>query len=457
MEKTFREENRPKMKRHLSPTKVMIIGYAVIIIVGALLLCLPIATRDRVATPFVDALFTSTSASCVTGLVVFDTATYWSGFGQGVILFLIQIGGLGFITMAMSILLLSNRKIGLKQRILMQESISAPQTGGIVRLTIFVLRVTAIVEIAGAAILSIDFIPRFGWAKGIYCAFFHSISAFCNAGFDLMGGTYGRFSSVTAFTGNPLVVITLSVLIIFGGLGFFVWQDLNEHKFKWKRYKLQTKMVIAFSAFLIIVPAVFFFFAERTNPEFVSNGIGQRILASLFQAVTPRTAGFNTVSLTALSDKSQFLTIVLMLIGGSPGSTAGGMKTTTVVVLLLCVVSSLRKREHVELYDRRIDDAIVKRSVTILTLYLFLAISGTMAISALDELPLLTAMFEAASAIGTVGLSFGATPTLCAASHIILMFLMFFGRLGGLTMLYAVTNRAGAVPSRLPLENIAVG
>lgn len=441
----------------LTPTKIIVYGYLAIILIGALLLCLPISSANWNFTPFLDALFTATSATCVTGLVVYDTAMHWSIFGQLVILTLIQIGGMGFITMAIMIAVISKKRIGLKSRFLMQESIAAPQMGGIVRLTRFVFTVTLIVEGVGALLLASRFVPVFGLVKGLYYGVFHSISAFCNAGFDLMGTYSGPYSSLTAFAGDPVVNFTIMFLIVFGGLGFFVWENLWLHRKDRHHFSLQTKVVLLTTAVLILIPAIMLFWNEGARLTSAHVPLGTRLQASLFQAVTLRTAGFNTIDLAALAPNSHLLMIILMLIGGSPGSTAGGIKTTTVVVLLLCLRASIRHEDSLECFGRRVDNGVLKSAVTIVTSYMLLFLFGAMAISQFDGIPLLGSLFETASAIATVGLTLGFTTTLGAASHIILIFLMFFGRVGCLTLLYAIVESQINSLSRMPLEKIAVG
>ena len=316
----------PHKKKKLTSFQIIILGFLGVILLGTVFLMLPVSTRAGTATPFSDALFTSTSAVCVTGLVMHDTATYWSFFGQVVILFLIQIGGLGVITVAASFAMISGKKISLMQRSTMQEAIAAPKVGGIVRLTNFMIRTTLAIELLGTIIMAPVFCRDFG-VKGLWVALFHSVSAFCNAGFDLMGTTEA-FSSLTGYASEPVVNLTIMSLIIIGGIGFLTWDDLRANRLHWQKYRMQSKVILCTTAVLLIVPAIYFFFFEFSALE-----PGKRILCSLFQSVTPRTAGFNTVDLTSLRESGQAIIILLMLIGGSPGSTAGGMKTTTVAVL----------------------------------------------------------------------------------------------------------------------------
>ena len=422
-----------------------------LILTGTLLLSLPFASRKAGSAEWLDCLFTATSAVCVTGLVVQDTASFWTPFGQAVILALIQIGGMGVVTAAVSLAFLSGRKIGLMQRGVMQESISAPQLGGIVRLTRFIVLTSLGMEAAGALLLLPAMIPRFGIGPGIWRAVFHAVSAFCNAGFDLMG--FGApFSSLTGFSRDPWVNIPVMLLITAGGIGFLVWNDLKEHGFRWKQYRLQTKAALVTSACLILLPALWFFFFETEQLP-----AEERILPSLFQSVTLRTAGFNTMDLNGISRTGQALMIVCMLVGGSPGSTAGGMKTTTAAMLLITAFAVFRRRDHVTLWGRRIADDTVRQAVAILMMYVLLFFVSGMVISRTEGLPLMSCLFETASAIGTVGLSLGITPGLSAASRLILILLMFLGRVGGLTLIYAAQSVRKTSQSTIPLEKITVG
>ena len=437
-------------KRKLSSSQIILFGFAGVILVGTLLLLLPFATNSGQSASFWDALFTSTSAVCVTGLIVQDTATYWSGFGQSVILLLIQIGGMGVITVAAAITMASGKKISLMQRSTMQDAISAHQVGGIVRFTGFILKGIVIFELLGALALMTVFIPDYG-VKGIWLAVFHSISAFCNAGFDLMG-TKSPYSSLTSYAAHPVVNITVMLLIVIGGIGFLSWQDIWQNGIHMKRYRMQSKVILATTGILLVVPAIYFFFFE-----FAAEPVGKRIWLSLFQSVTPRTAGFNTADLTALSETGQTLTIGLMLIGGSPGSTAGGMKTTTAAVLIACAVAVFHRRENGRFFGRRIADDTVKNALTVFLMYISLFLLGGMIISRVEGLPILTCLFETASAIGTVGLTLGITPGLHLVSRLILISLMFLGRIGGLTLIFATLSANKNTLSKLPLEKITVG
>ncbi len=435
----------------LSSFQVILLGFAAVILIGAFLLMLPISSKDGVVTPFSDTLFTSTSAVCVTGLIVQDTATYWSYFGQAIILILIQIGGLGVVTVAASVSMLAGRKIGLGQRSTMQEAMSAPSVGGIVRLTWFILKGVLIIEAIGMLVMLPVFCIDHG-ARGIWMAVFHSVSAFCNAGFDVMGEFSGQYSSLTAYAANPVVSIVIMLLIIIGGIGFLTWEDVFLHKWHIKKYRTQSKVILATSGILILVPALYFFFFE-----FGGYTLGERILLSLFQAVTPRTAGFNTANIATIGEIGLLIMMFLMIVGGSPGSTAGGMKTTTLAVLFASATSVFRKRENAQMFKRRIVDDTVKHASAIFLLYILLFLSGGVVISAIEGLPLLTCLYETASAIGTVGLSLGITPSLGIVSRIIVIGLMFFGRVGGLTLIYATFGGTQKNISKLPIDKITVG
>ena len=438
-------------KRRLSSFQIIILGFAGVILLGALLLMLPISATARCVTPFHEALFTATSAVCVTGLVVQDTGSYWSVFGQAVILTLIQIGGLGVVTVAASFALLSGRRISLMQRSIMQDAISAPKVGGIVRLTRFILRGTFLIELIGALAMLPVFCRDYGW-RGIWMAVFHSISAFCNAGFDILGTNNNLYPSLTGYVQNPVINITIMLLIITGGIGFLTWDDICENKLHFHRYRMQSKVIVIVTLVLIVLPALFFFFAD-----FGALPLGERIQAALFQSVTPRTAGFNTVDLSAMSGASLGVMILLMLIGGSPGSTAGGMKTTTLAVLLANAAATFRRRDSAQFFGRRLDCGAVKTAATILTMYLALFFGGGVFISIYENLPLSSCLYEAASAVGTVGLTLGITPQLHIPSQMVLIALMYLGRVGGLTLIYAALSGKKISNAKLPLEEITVG
>ncbi len=438
-------------KRHLTSFQIITLGFAGVILVGALLLMLPISSKNGQVTPFNQAVFTSTSAVCVTGLVVQDTASYWSAFGQGIILVLIQIGGLGVVTVGVCFALLSGKKISLMQRSTMQDALSAPKMGGIVRFTWFILKVTFAVELIGALVMMPVFCNDYG-VKGIWMAVFHSISAFCNAGFDILGTPDAPYRSLTSYMDNPVINITIMFLIVFGGIGFLTWEDIRTNRLHFKKYRMQSKVILVITAVLILVPAVYFFFFEFSQFD-----TDKRVLSSLFQAITPRTAGFNTADLTKLSGVGSAFIIALMLIGGSPGSTAGGMKTTTFAVLIANAFAVFRNKEDAHFFGRRIESGTVKNASTILVMYIALFLGGALVISSVEGLPIGVCFFETASAVGTVGLSLGITADLGVISQIVLIILMFLGRVGGLTLIYAAFSAKTKSLSKLPPEKITVG
>ena len=437
-------------KPRLTSFQIILLGFLAVILLGAALLALPMASRGERASGL-DALFTATSALCVTGLVVRDTARSWTLFGKAVILILIQVGGLGVVTMATLLTAMAGKRIGLRQRSVLQESVAAPRLGGILRYTRFILRATLALEAAGAAALFPTFARAYGIRRGALFAVFHAVSAFCNAGFDLMGET-AAFSSLMAYRANAAVNVAVMVLIVLGGVGFGTLDDARTHGLALRRYRLQSKLALVTSLILILLPAAWYY-------RFELGGLsgGERVLASLFQSVTTRTAGFNTVDYAAMSETGQLLTILLMLIGGSTGSTAGGMKTTTLAVLLLSAVAVFRRKPNPTAFGRTIGTEALRAASAILTAYLtlFLAASGVM--SRVEGLPLMTAMFETASAIGTVGLTLGVTPNLGTVSKIMLIFLMYFGRVGGLTLIFAALPKDGNTLAKYPEENVNVG
>ena len=438
-------------KKHLSSFQLIILGFASVILLGAIILMLPVSSAEGVITPFNQTLFTSTSAVCVTGLAVLDTGSYWSVFGQVVILLLIQIGGLGVVTVAVSVFMLSGRKISLMQRSTMQNAISAHKVGGIVRLTKFILKGTLFIEMAGALALLPVFYHDFG-RKGIWMAVFHSISAFCNAGFDILGTPANPFPSITAYAGNPIVNVVIMFLIIAGGIGFLTWEDICINKTHFRKYHIQSKIILVTTALLIVLPAVFFFFSDFTHLS-----VGKRLLASAFQAVTPRTAGFNTMDISKMTEVSKAMIIILMLVGGSPSSTAGGMKTTTIAVLILNAFATFGREPETEVFGRRFDNTVVKNAATIAILYFFLFFTGGIAISQIEHVALSDCLFETASAVGTAGLTLGITTELGLVSHLILVVLMYLGRVGGLTLIYAAISVKIQSGAKRPLDKITVG
>ena len=440
-----------KLLKKLSTFQIIILGFALVILAGSILLMLPFASGTGEGASFESALFTATSAVCVTGLVVRDTASSWTPFGQAVILLLIQIGGLGVVTIAAFIETLAGKKLSILESDMVENSISAFQIGGMAQMTRFILKMVFCVELAGALVMMPVFCKDFG-LSGVWMSVFHSVSAFCNAGFDLMGTHSGAFSSLTSYSANPGVVLPVCLLIVIGGIGFLTWYDILINKTHFRKYQMQSKVVLVTTAALILLPTVLYFFWEYS-----SFSAGERFSLSLFQAITPRTAGFNTADLTKMTGAGTALMIVLMLIGGSPGSTAGGMKTTTVAVLFANSFTVFRRKKNTELFGRRLEDSVIRSAATLLMLYLLLMLSSGIVISLVEDLPVGTCLFETASAIGTVGLTLGITPSLGLVSHIILILLMFFGRVGGLTMIYAALFTRRAEVSRRPVGKINVG
>ena len=442
-------------RRHVSQTQFIAYGFFCVVITGTLLLMLPFASRDGQSEPFLNCLFTATSASCVTGLVVADTWSQWSLFGQLVILTMIQIGGLGFITVGVFISIVLRRKIGLKERGLMMESVNTLQIGGVVRLAKKIIIGTCIFEGTGAVLLAIRFIPQFGFFRGLFYGIFHSISAFCNAGFDLMGGQT-PYSSFVAYYDDWLVNFVIMSLIIIGGIGFIVWDDLSRNKLHFRKYMLQTKIVLVTTAILVFGGGLLFYLLER-NHLLVGMNTSGKILTSLFSSVTARTAGFNTTDTAALTDGSKLLTIILMFIGGSPGSTAGGIKTTTLVVLLLCVHSNIKQTYGINIFGRRLENDAVKRAGTILTINLLLAVTASLAIMAIQPLGFSDILFETFSAIGTVGMTTGITRALHPISRCIIILLMYCGRIGSLSFALAFVQSKRKPHVQQPAEAINIG
>lgn len=445
-----------KILSRLSPMKIILLGFVVLILIGTLLLCLPISSRSGRGAPFMQSCFTATSAVCVTGLIKFDTHNYWSLFGQGVILVLIQIGGMGFMTICISAVSVTKKKIGLASREIMQNSIAAPQLGGIVRMTRFVLLGTLIVELLGTILLAFDFCPRFGFFKGLWFSLFHSVSAFCNAGFDLMGGG-GDFSSLTHLAADVYACIVISVLIVVGGLGFFVWRDLIDCRFKFNRFRLQTKVVVVISLSLIFGGAVVLYLVEMKASGGRGNSVFAQAGGALFQSISARTAGFNTIDLAQMTHSGLFIMILLMVIGGSPGSTAGGMKTTTFAVLISSVISTFKRRKSAEMFGRRLDESTTRLAMCVFVLYILLSTGVAVVIATIEDIPFVNALFESVSAVATVGLTTGITPSLGAVSSVLLILLMLFGRVGSLTMLFAISSYKSRPQSQKPLEKIQIG
>lgn len=438
----------------LSPSQIIVAGFLMLILVGSVLLSLPISSQNGQATGFIDAMFTATSAVCVTGLIVLDTGTYWSVFGKTVILFLIQVGGLGFMSLATLGALIMGKKINLRERMIIQESLNQYSLEGIVKLNKAIFLGTMLIEAVGAILLSIVFVPQFGMKKGIAFGIFHSVSAFCNAGFDLIG----RFRSMTLYVSNPLLNGALMLLIISGGLGFTVIFELFTKR-KFSKLSLHARVVLVMSALLIIVPFFLFFLMEYNNPQTIQSfSFVDKCQSMLFQSVSPRTAGFNTLPLDKLRDGSKFLTILLMFIGGSPASTAGGVKTVSIAVLLLCIRALIKGKETVEAGKKRISYQTVDKALAVVALGILIVVTGTMILSMTEtNIDFLSILFEVVSACGTVGLTLGITPTLSVVGRLVLIVIMFSGRVGALTILLALASREKKELYRYPEEKVMVG
>ena len=430
-------------------------GFLLLVFFGAFLLTLPISSRDGQWTNFLNCLLTSTSATCVTGLIAFDTFTHWSIFGQIIILLMIQIGGLGFITIGVMFSMLFRRRIGLGQRSLMKESVNAMEIGGIVKLTRKILFGTLFFEGAGAILLSVRFIRDFGFLRGIYYGIFHSISAFCNAGFDLMGIS-GEYSSFTTYWNDPYVIIILSCLIIIGSLGFVVWDEISIKKFHFKQYSLHTKLVLSVNLILIVCGTALMFLVERNN-TIAGMNFGDGLLASFFGAVTPRTAGFNSIDTGSLTNAGKFVTILLMFIGGSPGSTAGGIKTTTIAVMVIYLISNLRGSSGANVFKRRIGDDIIKKACMVFFMNLFLSLIAILIILATNHLAFVDTVFEVISAISTVGMTAGITRELNTVGRIVIIILMYMGRVGSVTFALSLVQRPAAQKIQYPQEKVSIG
>ena len=444
-----------KARIKLTPSQILALGFLVIILAGALMLSLPVSNRNGESIPFINALFTATSAACVTGLVVYDTWSQFTLFGQVVILVLIQIGGLGFMTFAMRIFMVLGKRIGLRKRSILMESISFMQLGGVVRLVKHIVFGTFIVEGCGALLLFIRFRKVFGFARGLWFSIFHAVSAFCNAGFDLMG-IFEPYGSLTPFAGDALVSCTIGLLIVLGGIGFAAWDDVMTHRGDVKQYSLGTKVVIVFTFVTITLPALLFFIIEG-NTSFSGMNWWERTIASLFAAITPRTAGFNTVDLQSMSEGGTMLTTLLMFIGAGPGSTGGGVKITTFAVMLLSIFTHIQRREDVNIFKRRLEPGIIRKAWSSAGVYIAAVMLVAFILVTTQPLGIKEALFEAFSAMGTVGLTLGITRSLGPVAKIAIMILMYSGRIGSLTVFAAVVYKKNSKPLRNPVEKIVIG
>ena len=441
------------MKQHrfsLNAVQNLALSFTCIILLGGFLLMLPISSRSGQPLPFLDAVFTSASAACVTGLVLYDTWTQFTFFGQAVILLLIQVGGLSFMTVTIFISMLLGRRIGLHSRAVLMDTVGALQMGGIVRLTRRILTVTAVCEGLGAVTLLFWFCPRYG-LRGIWMSVFHAVSAFCNAGFDLLG----TGASLTTVAGEPLLNIVLMTLVVCGGLGFLVWDDILTHRFHFSKWRLHSKIAFTGTLMALVLGTVAFFSLEEDH-AFAGVPTSQQILMAAFQSVTPRTAGFNTADLTALSESGKLLTMVLMLIGAGSGSTGGGIKINTFAVLVLTALARVRRREDVELFGRRLDAGDIFKAFSVSIMYFMTCMLGCMVLC-LDGISMDEALFESLSAMGTVGLTLGVTPTLTAAGKIVVTLMMFAGRVGSMSVLMAMVRDRPVPKLRRTPEKILIG
>ncbi len=442
---------------NLNPTRLVVLGFITIILLGAFLLWLPISAQSGEFSHPLLCLFTATSATCVTGLVQVDTALYWTFFGQLVILVLIQMGGLGFVTMLTLFALAFNQRIGLSHRMVMASALNLNGTSGVVRLVRRALRGTALLEGAGAVILSIRFIPIFGFWKGIWYGIFHSISAFCNAGFDLFGTHSGAYSSLASFGSDPVVLFTIMILVVVGGLGFFVWEDVVQNGLH--RISIYSRLVLRLTAGFIVVGAVFFLVVEWSNPATLGAfSVVDKVMNSLFQSVTLRTAGFAVLDQGGLDEGAQVMSILFMLVGGSSGSTAGGLKTVTVGILFLALRDGLRGREEVVVHHRTIPHHRILNAMTLTLVVVILFLASSMIITVIDHIPFLAVAFEVASAMGTVGLSTGITTQLNLVSTLMIIALMYLGRVGILSFSIAFLSQNQPVNKiHYPTMDIMVG
>ena len=442
------------MKSIFSYTRMIAFGFLAVILMGTLLLSLPIAARSGVRTPLIDCFFTATSATCVTGLTVRDTYMHWSSFGHVIILGLIQIGGLGFMTIITMFSIFTRKHISLYERRLLMQSAGTIRLSGIITMIKRVVIGTFCVEGMGAVFLSLRFCPKLGFAKGLWYAVFHSVSAFCNAGFDLMG----RFNevSLTGYYNDPLVCITLMVLIVIGGLGFLVWSDVIKCRFVFKKMELHSKLVLTVTAILVFGGAAVLFMTEK-NGAFKGMTTGEQVLSAFFQSITLRTAGFFTFDQSKLSNSGYILSTLLMFIGGSPGSTAGGVKTTTMAVAFLNLISVARNNDDVVIFKRKINNKVVIQSVAIIGIHILMASIAIFIICYLEPIGLREVIYESVSAISTVGISMGITSDFNVASKLFIAGLMYSGRIGGMTIVLAIAENSHKVKLERPEEKILIG
>ena len=426
--------------RKLTPTQVLALGFPLIMLIGALLLMLPAASAAGEGTPFLTAAFTSVSATCITGLVAVDTGTYWSTFGHVIILLLVQVGGLGFMSIAVMLSMLIRRRVTPRERMLIAQSYGLDSVEDMTALVKRVILGTLLFEGAGAVLLATQFVPIFGWGRGLWYGIFHSVTAFCNAGFDLLGGYSGAYTSLIVFADNPVVCLTIILLIFLGGIGFLVWTDVLQFFRHRRRFSVYTKFVLILSAVLLFGGALLFLVFEWDNPATLGGmSFGEKLVAALFQSMTLRTAGFATVDNALLTAPSKLLGVLLMIVGGASGSTAGGVKVVTVGIVVLTVARTLTGHREINLFGRRITAEQFMRAAVLLFIQFTVILVGTVIFIAHGGADPMAALYEITSAAGTVGISFGLTPSLGVAEKLVLMVLMYFGRVGILTVTYAVS------------------
>lgn len=438
----------------LKGVQILALGFLAVILIGGIILTLPISSASGETTNFLDALFTATSAVCVTGLITLDTGTHWSMFGQTIIMLLIEIGGLGFMSFTTLIAIILGKKITLRDRLILQDAMNTFSIQGLVKMVQYVLTFTVTVQLSGALLFSTQFIPQYGIFKGLFYSLFHSISAFCNAGFDL----FGNFSSLTSYSSNWVVILVASALVIIGGIGFAVWIEIYNFK-SIKKLSLHSKMVILVTAVLIVGGTILMFIFEHNNPNTLANmNMGDKVVNSFFAAVTPRTAGFNSISTDGMTNAGNLLTIILMFIGGSPGSTAGGIKTTTIGVLLVTVICVIKGRDDAEVFKKRFPKELIYKAFTLFFIGGFLVIGATMLLSYTEQgASFLSLLYETTSAFGTVGLTVGLTQQLSEVGKVLIMIMMYLGRVGPLTVVLSLMRNKNNNGVRYPEGKILIG
>lgn len=453
------ERKQGLMQRHIRPELVMCLGFLMLIILGGVLLSLPASSASGRSIGFGNGLFTATSAVCVTGLIVMDTGTTFSLIGQIVLLILMQAGGLGFMVFATLVMVALGRRITLRDRMLMRESLNTSTLSGLVRLSCWYGLLALVIEVLGAVLLSIRFVPMFGWGKGLWFSVWHAVSAFCNAGFDL----FGNFSSLTGFANDPLVLLTIALMIILGGTGFAVISEMLEHRLRWRKFSLHARLALLMTLALLLVGTLGMLLLEWENEGTlggIDNGF-DKVVNAFFQSVTMRTAGFNSVDLASMTDATKVFSVLLMLVGANPASTGGGLKTTTVAVMLLAVWSVIRGREDTTAMGRRIPESTVRRAIAVVvaTLTAFLTGIFLLTIGEAGKTPFIDIVFETASAMATVGVSSAGTPQLSLMSKIVLAPIMYLGRVGTLTLAFALATGQDAHRARMryPEENVTIG